>query len=235
MSKDTVVAIHQPNFFPWLGFFNKIALADVFVILDNVQFPKKGGTWSNRVKILVQDAPAWVTVPIIRSYHGVLPINNIRINETTQWREQLVKTIDLSYRRAPHFAQVFPSLADLVNQRTDRLADYNLQAILSLAEAVGLDTTKIVLGTTLNVEGRGTDLLVSMTKAVGGTAYLSGGGAQAYQEDDKFADAGIELLYQGFQHPTYPQRNDAAFVPGLSIIDSAMNCGFEFTADFLLV
>jgi len=66
-----VVAIHQPNFLPWLGYFDKLARADTFVLLDSVQFPKRNGTWMNRVKLLVGGEPGWITVPIVRAYHGL--------------------------------------------------------------------------------------------------------------------------------------------------------------------
>jgi len=228
--RKVVVAIHQPNFFPWLGYFNKIARADVFVAMDNVQFPRTGrGTWLNRVRIIVNGHPKWVTLPVVRAYHGVRAINAVRINNSTPWRDKLLKTLQMSYRRAPYFHDIFPLLADLVNIPTDSLAEYNLSAIRSLATALQLDTSKLILGSTLSVEGQATDLLISMVKAVGGTAYLSGHGAGGYQEDEKFAASGLELIYQDFHHPVYPQFNSKEFIPGLSVIDALMNCSFEQT------
>jgi hypothetical protein len=81
-----LVAIHQPNFFPWLGYFDKLARADVFILLDDAQYPKTGGTWSNRVQLLINEKPAWVTVPVVRSYHGVRQIREMRIDEQRPWR-----------------------------------------------------------------------------------------------------------------------------------------------------
>jgi hypothetical protein len=222
-----VVAIHQPNFFPWLGYFDKIARSDVFILMDNVQFPKKGGTWSNRVQLAVNGKASWVTMPIVRSFHGNRNINEIQIDNATSWRENLLKTVQNNYGRAPFFKQVFPLFTDLVNNPTDRLAEYNKAAINVLAKAVGLDISKLVIGSTLKVEGAATDLLINMTRALGGTAYLAGGGAGGYQEDKKFVTAGIELIYQNFVHPTYPQCNTAEFISGLSIIDALMNVGFD--------
>jgi hypothetical protein len=212
-----VVAIHQPNFFPWLGFFNKIARADVFILMDNVQFPKSGhGSWSNRVQLVINGQAAWVTMPVVRSFHGTRIIKDMEINNSTPWREKLLKTVQMNYARAPLFEQVFPLFKNLVNNPTDRLMGYNEAAIRTLAAA-----------------GEATDLLISMTRAVGGTVYLCGGGAEGYQEDDKFAQAGLELIYQNFQHPIYPQINTSEFVPGLSIVDALMNCGIEGTRRLL--
>lgn len=228
-----VVAIHQPNFFPWLGYFNKIAYADVFVLLDNVQFPKTGGTWINRVRLMVNGQGRWVTLPIVRSYHGLRLIREMKINGTS-WRVGVLHTIRSSYGRTPHFKSVFPFLAELVNYPTDDLTEYNLSVIRALTGALDLGPAKLVVGSTLQVEGKATELLSAVVREVGGTAYLCGGGATGYQEDEKFASAGIELIYQNFRHPSYEQRNAAEFTPGLSIIDALMNCGLDETRALIL-
>ena len=230
MADSKLVAIHQPNFFPWLGYFNKIARADLFLIMDNAQYPKTGGTWSNRVRLLIGGAPAWVTTPIVRSYHGLRSIKEMQIIESAPWRAKLIKTIESNYGQAPFFESVFPVLAELINNPTERLAEYNTSAVASLSTALHIDPAKLVLGSTLRTTGSATDLLISMIKAVGGTAYLCGGGAEGYQEDEKFAEAGIQLVYQNFTHPVYPQRGAREFIPGLSVIDALMNCGFEQTS-----
>jgi hypothetical protein len=222
-----LVAIHQPNFFPWLGYFNKLAQADSFIVLDNVQFPKTGGTWMNRVRLLVNGQPEWVSMPIVRSYHGVRLVREMKINNTIPWRKKLVKTIEQSYGRAPYFNEVLPVLSRLIENPIDDLREFNVAAFRALAAAIGLDPAKLIFGSTLNVKGEATDLLIAMVQAVDGTAYLCGGGAGGYQEDEKFAAAGIELIYQHFGHPTYPQANTEQFYAGLSVIDAMMNCGFE--------
>jgi len=230
---ERLVAIHQPNFFPWLGYFDKLARCDLFIVMDNAQFSKTGGTWSNRVKLLVQGKPTWVTMPIVRAYHGVRTIREMEINNATPWRDKLLGTIQMNYRRAPCFDAVYPVLADLVATPGDSVTDYNLVAITGLARALGLDTTKLVLGSTLDVQGKATDLLVNMVRAVGGTAYLCGGGVSDYQEDEKLLGAGLRLAYQQFRHPVYSQAGAADFVPGLSIVDALMNVGFAETAQLI--
>ena len=222
-----IVAIHQPNFFPWLGYFNKLARSDVFIVLDNVQFPKTGGTWMNRVKLLVSGEPDWVSMPVVRSYHGTRQIHEMKINDNTQWRKKLLKTIDLAYRHAPFHREVLPLLSNLIENRTDNLREFNLTTLRSVGAAIGLDPGKLILGSALDVKGESTDLLIALVRAVGGTAYLCGGGAGQYQEDDKFTAAGVELIYQNFEHPIYPQVGSQRFSAGLSVIDVVMNCGFE--------
>jgi hypothetical protein len=231
---NRVVAIHQPNFFPWLGYFNKLAQADSFIVLDNVQFPKTGGTWMNRVRLLVNGQPDWVSMPVVRAYHGVRMVREMKINNTIPWRKKLVKTIEQSYGRAPYFNEVQPVLRRLIENPVGDLSEFNLAAFRAVAVAVGLDPTRLILGSTLNVKGEATDLLIAMVQAVGGTAYLCGGGAGGYQEDERFAAAGIKLLYQHFEHPTYPQANTERFYAGLSVIDAMMNCGFEKTHSLIV-
>jgi hypothetical protein len=227
-----IVAIHQPNFLPWLGYFDKIARADVFVALDDVQFSKTGGTWSNRTRILVNGAPAWLTIPVVRSYHGVRSIAEMQL-AATAWRVRILNTIRNAYARAPHFSAVFPVIEEIVTCGLDRVGAFNLVGIRRLTGHLGLDAGRIVPASTLAGGGRATDRLIALVKQVGGTAYLCGGGASGYQDDAKFAAAGLDLLYQDFAHPVYPQCGARAFAPGLSVVDALMNRGFAGTRALL--
>lgn len=234
MTDRKVVAIHQPNFFPWLGYFHKMSHADIFIVMDNVQFPKTGaGTWINRVQLLINGQPGWVTVPIVRAYHGIRQIKEMEINNVSPWREKLLATIQMNYARAPFFKEVFPTLMELINYQHNLLADYNLHILNALVATLNIDRKKLILGSSLTVQGNATDLLISMVGAVGGTTYLCGGGSAGYLEAEKFSEAGIELSYQNFAHPTYFQHNSSNFMPGLSIIDVLMNCGFAQTQELL--
>ncbi len=219
------VAIHQPSFFPWLGFFDKIASTDIFVLLDDVQFPKTGGFWGNRVKFMISGKPEWITMPIVRSYSGVRNINEMEINNSVNWREKLDKTIFLNYKKAPFFEEIYPVFVSLVNYNTKSLLDYNLNIIKKICELIGINFQKAVLASSLNIEGKATDLLISIIKNVSGSEYICGGGAQKYQEDEKFEQTGIKLTYQHFDHPVYKQFNSDEFIKGLSVFDALFNCG----------
>ena len=220
-----LVAIHQPNFLPWLGFFDKLVRADVFVLLDSVQFPRTSkGTWINRVKLLVGGRPAWVTAPIVRSDGSALAINEVRIDDTQPWRRKLQRTIEHSYRRAPGYEEVEPLVEALLATEAERLAEFNEANLRRLADVLGLDTSKIVRSSDLGAAGQSTDLLIELTLAVGGTAYMPGGDAYRYQDDQAFAARGVELVPQEFAHPSYEQQIEP-FVPGLSVLDVLMSCG----------
>jgi hypothetical protein len=228
-----VVAIHQPNFFPWLGYFDKIRRADVFVVLDNVQFQKTGGTWSNRVMLNVGGKAQWVTAPVVRTYHGVRAISEIEFDQSIPWRDRIVKTIEFNYRRAAAFDCTFPHLLPLLTATSTKMLAHNLAAIHGLTSLLGLDARKLVLASSLGADGHSTELLINITRAVGGSAYLAGSGAAGYQQDELFERAGLELRHQRFEHPVYPQRNAAEFIPGLSVIDALLNVGVEATRRLL--
>ncbi|HJP61092.1 MAG TPA: WbqC family protein [Gemmatimonadaceae bacterium] len=230
---ERVVAIHQPNFLPWLGYFAKIASSDVFLIMDNAQFPKTGGSWSNRVKMRVGGQPSWLTVPIVRAYHGVRSVREMEIDEHSPWRTKLLRTIRMSYARSPFFAEVFPLIEDVFAYASASLSDFNLNGIKKIMDAMDMDTNKLMLGSELDVSGAGTALLINMVKAVNGTTYLCGGGASGYQDDEEIAAAGIRLRYQSFSHPEYSQGVEVDFLPGLSIVDALMWCGISGTSSLV--
>ena len=221
------VAIHQPNFFPWLGYFDKIARSDVFIFLDHVQFPKTGGAWCNRVKMRCGGEARWVTAPVRRSFHGVAAINDIEWADEQPWRSKLLKTLKANYSRAPFFTEAMMLLERLVLLPESNLARYNITVVRAIAEQIGLQHGHCLTSSSLDGQGQASDLLIDLTRKVGGTCYMCGGGASGYQDDQEFEQAGIALVYQNFQHPVYPQAGAAEFVPGLSVVDALMNLGIR--------
>ncbi|MGH3102759.1 MAG: WbqC family protein [Gaiellaceae bacterium] len=230
---EQVVAAHQPNFLPWLGFFDKLVRADVLVLLDDVQFPRSSaGVWTNRVRLLVGGRPAWATVPIVRAGAGTQQVREVVIDESQPWRERLLSTIRHSYRRADAFDGAFELVRELVETRADRLAEYNELNLRHLADELGLDAGKLVHSSTLAAGGTGTERLIALTRAAGGTVYLSGDGSEDYLEAWRFGGDAPQLRYQEFRHPTYPQLSQEP-VHGLSIVDALLHCGLEGTRRLL--
>jgi len=222
-----VVAIHQPNFFPWLGYFDKIARCDTFVILDDVQNQKKAGTWSNRVKLLISGEARWVTAPIVRNYSGYRKIKDMEFCSNNPWRTKILKSIEMNYKKTSFFSETFSLLEPLIFNPENNIAKYNSKVILNICKKIGIDINKMFWSSKLPHEGKSNELLVSLTKAVGGDAYMCGGGADGYQDDSVFAEAGMRLKYQDFKHPQYPQAGSSEFIAGLSIIDALMNLGID--------
>jgi hypothetical protein len=229
-----LVAIHQPNFYPWLGFFDKWHRADVFVLLDDVQYPKTGGGWTNRCGILVNGDKAWFTAPINRSFHGVKAICEIELSKEMIWREKLMRKLEHAYSRAPHYSEIQAIIgADLLTGQS-HLFQLNLSSIKRIGGALGLDQNKIILSSSINVEARATQRLRDIVQEVRGSAYLSGGGAGGYQDEYVFSDAGIDLVYQNFKAHEYQQIENDAFVPGLSVLDALCFLGIEGTRKLLV-
>jgi len=219
------VAIHQPNFFPWLGYFDKIARSDTFIFLDNVQYPKTGGVWSNRVKMLVAGEARWVTAPIIRTFHGLAEINEIEWADEQPWRVKLIKTLAANYSKARYYREIIVWLEPLILMPEANLARYNIAVIRAIAEKIGLSCEHCITASSLYGHGQASELLIDLTHKVSGDVYLCGGGVAGYQEDQAFISAGLKLRYQSFVHPVYEQFGGGEFVPGLSIVDAMMNIG----------
>lgn len=231
--KDRVVAVHQPNFFPWLGYFAKINAADIFICLDDAQLTKTGGSWSNRVKLSIGGRPQWMTAAVDRSRAGVQPICESYFAETG-WKEKMLRSISQSYAKSPHFHETMDLIAALVQSAQNNIADYNLAATQAICAQLAIDTP-IARASTMSINAKATDRLVALVERADGTGYLSGDGADGYQIDELFEHRQIALGKLDFRHPPYPQCNSGSdeFVPGLSVIDALMNIGFEATRGLL--
>jgi hypothetical protein len=231
---NRVVSIHQPNFFPWLGYFDKIIKSDIFIFLDDVQFPKTGGTWSNRVMVLNQGVSQWLTVPIERNYTGTKNVNEIFFSSKENWRDRIVKSIRGAYRKAPFFSEVINDIEILINNPVDNLSDYNKNTILEICKLLKIDLSKIKSSSDYPTSSFATERLIELTLGMEGNVYMCGGGASGYQEDEMFLNAGVILQYQNFASKEYKQINTDTFVNGLTIIDALMNCGYDGTRNMLI-
>ena len=222
-----IAAIHQPNFFPWLGYFNKIIRSDKFIILDDVQYPKSGaGTWCNRVSMNINGKKSWITAPIERK-SGIWKISETYF-KGSDWKGKAWKTIQRSYSRSDYYGDFEELIHSLVLAPSESVVEYNINAIAAISEILNIDfKPKVILQSEFNTENNSTGLLAELTLKSGCDSYLCGGGAGGYQDDSFFKENGINLIYQNFIHPEYPQLNVKHFIEGLSIIDSLFNNGKE--------
>jgi len=216
------VSAHQPAYLPWLGYFDKIARVDVFVYLDTVQFEKN--SFINRNRIMTPSGPQWLTIPVRTRGHLSGTLRDTRTDETQAWRTKHLRSIAMNYSRAPHFPVGSGKLEALLNTQEDNLAELCwIQLGFWLAE-LGI-TTRLVRGSELQVGGTKADLVLDLCRQLGADHYLSGALGRDYLEPAAFRDAGIELEFQEYVSPVYPQQWGAEFVPNLSIVDYWMNCG----------
>lgn len=218
-----IVSAHQPNFAPWLGFFDKALHSDVLVLLDTVQFIKRG--YQNRARIKASTGPRWLTVPVISKGRYDQATRDVEIDETAAWRAVHLRTLQTVLARAPYRDELL-AVVEPIYGRDDLhlLTDLNMEIIRAVADRLGI-ATRLVLASELPTEGSSTRLMVSLTEAVGGDVYLSGPTGRKYLEPELFDEAGLELRYHSFDVVEYPQPY-GAFEPGLSCLDYIANCGF---------
>lgn len=217
----TTVCIHQPDFAPWLGFFDRLLEADIFVILDNVQFVRSG--WHHRDKIKTPGGAQWLTVPVIKKGRYHQAINEVEIDNSRDWRAKHLRTIQTFYGKADCFDEVYPAIDDIYAGKCDRLIDLNMRLLVWLMERMKIDID-IRFASELGVKGAKNDLLVGIVQSVSGDLYLTGQGARSYLDEKRFAEAEIGVRWQSYRHPTYPQLHDP-FIPQLSSLDCLLNCG----------
>ncbi len=215
------IAIHQPQYLPWLGYFDKLDSADVFIFLDTVQFKKH--EWQNRNRIRTKDGWQWLTVPIIDRFPE--QIDRVEVNAKTDWQRKHCQALRLHYGRAPFWDPLGPELVALLESPWTRLSDLNIAATDLLCRYLGIRTPRL-LASGLSAREEPTDRLIDLCRAAGGTAYLAGQSGPSYMDVGRFSKAGIAVQVQSYTHPQYPQRHQP-FISHLAVVDLLFNCGPE--------
>lgn len=220
------VAIHQPHFLPWLGYLHRMAQADLFVLLDHVQFERRN--YQNRTMIRMNDEARWLTVPVVqRSQKERIVDKEVdnRLEGAKWWAPNHFTTLRHAYREARYFGTYAAQLKRLLETRRERLVDINQAGLDLLREAFGI-RTRLVRSSELAVEGARAELILNICKAVGAGTLIAGmGGSRGYLDVEAFAREGIAVAFHEWQHPEYTQCGAAPFLRGLSAIDMLFNCG----------
>jgi hypothetical protein len=223
----TRVVITQPDFWPWLGFFDKVRQADVFVFLDHVTNRPNDGIWTKRVRVFGAGEPRWIGVPLRRDREReFVPICDMQIADSNDVARRHKESLRHWYSRHPFFAEAFPHVAEYYNDPAETIADRNINAIVGLMKHLGRPFVYL-RSSTIGLHSKSNELLIEIVRHVGGSHYVFGEGSRAYLDEGLWKRAGIELVPQAFDHPQYPQLGAPAFVPGLSVIDVLMNVGFD--------
>ncbi len=223
-----LVAIHQPTFVPWLGYFDRMLRSDLFVILDHVQFERRN--YQNRALIRLEDEAKWLTVPVVQLSQKEKIIDKMVDNPedltgSRWWGPNSFATLKYAYRKSKHFDDYAPRLREIFHARWDKLIDLNMATLEFLREALEI-RTPMVRSSTLTVQGQRSELLLDICKTVGATAFHGGmGGSREYLDKAAFDEAGMGVVWQEFKHPVYPQCGEAPFTKGLSALDVLFNCG----------
>lgn len=214
-----IITIHQPLYWPWLGFFDKLSKADTFVYLDSVQF--SNNDYQHRNKIRTKDCWQYITVPI--KHNGFQAIKDVEIDNTQNWRAKHLKSIEQNYSKAPYYDKYIEAIRDIYSFRYKWLDYINEITIFWCLRQLGIEI-EMRRASNYNFKGQKSDLILDICKQLNADTYISGAFGRDYLNLNDFKDAGIEVIFQSYQHPTYKQAYEG-FEPYMSILDLLMNYG----------
>ena len=218
-----IVTIHQPNYFPYLGFFQKVLLSDIYIILDRAQFEFD---ITNRNKIITPEG-SWsrISVPIKKG-QKFFEIRNVEINNDQPWAEKNWDLIHKSYNDSPFFDLYKTTLNSVFKKKWNLIFDLNFYTLKKVLEWLNIKT-EIIFDSELDVAGKSSEHLLNICKKLGATKYLSGPGGRDYLNEKIFEQNKIKVEYQKYDPIIYPQKYAKSFVPNLSTLDLLFNVGSD--------
>jgi hypothetical protein len=214
------IAVHQPHYLPWLGYFDKMLKADAFCYLDNVQYKKN--EWQNRNRIKTDRGWQWLTVPV--HYRFPQKICEVCIDNTAKWKHKHLQALKTYYGKAPYFSRTFQLFERVLAQKWQSLSELNIELAEQLRQCLGLGHKTTARASHLNLSEDPTERLIDICLALGGDTYLSGPDGLAYMNAERFRQRGLRIEVQAFEHPVYLQRF-GEFISHLSVLDLLCNCG----------
>lgn len=219
----SVVGIHQPNYLPYIGFFDKMKKSDIFIIYDDAQFNK--GDFQHRNKIRISNGWKWLTVPVEKKH---VPINQIKIRNDLKisginWQEAHFKEIYDNYGKTPYYGKYEDGLRKIYEQQYDLLVDLNTKLIKFMMKSFAIDT-EIIYSSEFGFKTNSTEKIVDLISAVGGDVYFSGPAGKNYMDIELLDKNDIQVVFQDFEHPVYKQQYDD-FIPNMSALDALLNVG----------
>jgi hypothetical protein len=225
-----IISVHQPQYIPWLGYFDKIARSDSFVFLDNVQYKER--EFQNRNKIRTKDGSIWLTVPVISKGEGRQNIRDVVIDNEIAWQRKHLGSLRSAYSKAAFFDKYYQYFETILAKDWGNLNDLNIEIIKFVLNELSI-STPITFESELKIETMSSQSIVDICKKLGADTYLSGSGGKDYLDEGLFARGNIRLLYQDFKHPEYKQCYQP-FMPFMSIIDLLFNYGKDAREILLL-
>lgn len=195
------VAIMQPTYLPWLGYFNLISNVDCFVFLDDVSFDHR--SWQQRNRVIVDDMLTWLTVPVFSKGKRAQLISNVIINNEFDWRRKHLGTLAAAFSRSPHGEMIMSLVVDQLSRPFELLVELNISTILAISARLSLKT-RFIRSSELECDGERSQRLLGICEKLGATQYVSPAGSREYiNADGVFAAEGINVLYQAFKVPVY--------------------------------
>lgn len=221
----TRIGIHQPETFPWAGYFNKMMNSDLFIILNDVQYKKNN--FQNRNRILMNDRPTWLTLPVDTKGRLESTIRDMQIADTIDWKSRTLHLLEVAYSKCPYYKDIMDKLDKLISSRSDNsLIDFNLDFIYFIRSYLNIHTP-IKFSSELGIHSHKTDLVFDICEECGADVYLSGEGGRDYLDLTRFNEEGIEVVYQEFNPSIEYKQKSSEFVHYMSVLDIIMNNSVE--------
>ncbi|MBF0363030.1 MAG: WbqC family protein [Oligoflexia bacterium] len=217
-----IIAIQQPEHFPWIGFFDKMTKSCQYVLLDNVQFKKR--YFENRNKIRTTSGSDWICIPVKSKGKFEQLIQEVQVDHSQLWQSKYLNKIYYNYKKTINFEKYFEKIEKIINEKKELLVEYNLELINFVKFILGIGT-KLTLASEVvayDEKIRGSDLILQIADKLHATIYFSGPAGRDYLKGDTFLAANIAIEYHNYTHPTYPQLHQP-FISHLSSLDYVMN------------
>jgi len=224
-----LITIHQPETYPWLGFFNKMMLADEYIILDNIQFRKN--YFQNRNQFLTKQGAIYLTIPIDFKSNKI--IKDIRIRYNEKWQKKHLKTVKQSYSNSKYFNNHIDFFEELYSTNFELLIDFNMKIIEYIRKVLDIKVP-IIRASKLDVKGSSTELLLNICKSRKAKIYISGRDGRNYLDTSLFKKEKIKIVYHDFTHPQYTQFNSKEFTPYMNIFDLLFNYSDKESKEIIL-
>jgi len=224
------LAIMQPYIFPYIGYFQLLNAVDKFVVYDDVNYIKQG--WINRNNVLGQTGPNRITIPLVAASSNKL-INQVEIDHRKPWQKKMIRTIEQTYSKAPHFNSVFPFVQKTIEKKDSFIADLARESLLRCKEYLEISTVVINSSEIYdNIELSGPNRVLDICAKEGATTYINASGGKALYDPSFFKKNGVELKFIQSKISPYNQYNQS-FQPSLSILDVLMFCSKDEVKNML--
>lgn len=220
--KNKIVSIHQPNYIPWIGYFYKIHLSDIFVFLDDVQYSNTG--MHNYHYIKTQQGSFRLKIPVNYNYGDT--INKVKIRNDLPWKQKHLKTIETNYRKSNFFNLIYNDFKEILLEKETSLAKLNVRIIKHITKKLGI-SIDFINSSDLKTDASREEKIIQICNKINCQTYYSGIGAKSYQNETTFINNGINLVYTEF-HPFVYNQLYGNFIHNVSILDYLMNCGYDW-------
>lgn len=216
------IAIHQPDYLPYLGYFYKIYESDIFVFLDDVQYSNVGLTHENIIKSPIGGLK--LKIPVKQTFGD--KINEVTTKDSLGWKEKHLKNLWMNYKLSKHFDEVYSDMEHLLGNDYERISDLNIQIISYISNKLGI-SKEFIKSSSLNITTKKEERVIDICCKLNASYYVSGNGAKAYQVEEHFLERGITLVYTKFK-PVYYEQLWGDFIWNISILDYLFMNGYDW-------